>query len=450
MRPHAERSDVAGAAVTELGAVIDLGEDREPVDDAPAPHGRPGWAVLAVLVALLGGLAASGSPPPAPLRPTGDVELSLADTYAVTAEDLLLIHSPARSRLAAYDLRDGERRWQVPAPAVSYRLRSGAGLVLMRPRGTVDPAGRADPDPGTIALSAGDGRTRWRLGGTVVAIAGAPTVLVVSEIRSLAGAGRRVEGTIHGVDPVTGQPRWTLDLPAPAVLQPLPGTPARALLVHGDGRAELRALDTGAVLGRGQLPPADYGPGNPDITGGMVLLRHTTEAGSQVSAYDAGTLAPRWTRPAALDVETRSCGASACLIGVPGIRAIDPVTGAHRWFQPRWQAIEERGSLLLAFGSGSAEEAVVGAADPVTGRVLVDLHRWRPLPSADPAGPVLVTRVVVDAAGEPGTVVGVVDAAAGRVRTLDRLPPDATDCRSTATRLVCRADGRLLVWDHGG
>src|SRR4051794_30483450 len=169
--------------------MIDLGEAHGQIDDvdmlsSPANPGR-GWAPFIAAVAALLLLGGSMAPPAPRLQELLALPFEPTDTFAITAESLLLVHSPQRARLTAYDLARGQQQWQAPAPAVAYRLRSGGGLVLLRPR-----AGGLG-DPGTVALNQQTGAARWRRAGTVVAVAGAPTVLAVSEVRSLAGAGRR-------------------------------------------------------------------------------------------------------------------------------------------------------------------------------------------------------------------------------------------------------------------
>lgn len=434
--------------------VIDLGEAHGHLDDvdlltSPTPTASRGWTpVIAAIVAvlLLGG---SIAPPPPRLQEVLGLRFGPADTFALTVESMLLVHSPERGTLSAYDLGTGERRWRAAAPAVAYRLRSGGGLVLLRARGT------GPGDPGTIALAQDTGAARWRRPGTVVAVAGAPTVLAVSEVRSLAGAGRRVEGSVVGVDSVTGRTRWTVPVPLTAVLQPLPGAPARAVLVHDDGRIEVRDLETGAQLAGNRLPPADYGPDNPGVVGDTLMLRHPDDAGPMVTAYAADTLAVRWSRPATAAYDTQVCGDAACLVGRSGVRAVDPVSGAELWSRPGWRGVEQRGDHLLAFGLGADGDAAVGIVDPRTARVVVNLRRWQVLPSAVNGAAVVVTRPTMLEPTDPeqtGTLVrilvGAADPATRTVRPLGFLPTDTGDCRAAPARLVCRSGGRLVVWSY--
>ncbi len=447
MRPVVERLEPASPVV------IDLGEAHGQLDDvdiltAPPTAGR-GWTpFVAALVALL--LLGGSAAPPAPrLQELLAIPFEPTDSFAVTAESMLLAHSPARGRLTAYDLADGRERWSSPAPAVAYRLRSGGGLVLLRARS----AGPADSS--TLALAQDTGAARWRHAGTVVAVAGAPTVLAVAEVRSLSGAGRRVEGSVVGVDSATGRTRWTVPVPSTAVLQTVPGAPARALLVHDDGRAELRDLETGALLAANRLPPADYAPDNPGIVGETLVLRHPSGPTPTISAYTIGDLGLRWSRPAVAAYDTQACGGNACLVGRSGVRAVDPVSGAELWSRSGWRGVEQRGDLLLAYGLGADGDAAVGLVDAGTGRVVVDLRRWSVLPSAVPGAGVVVARSTVVPPEDPDTagttvrtLVGAADTTSRQVRPIGVLPAQTGDCRAAPARLVCRSGGRLVVWSY--
>jgi outer membrane protein assembly factor BamB len=428
--------DTAGAEPV----LIELGADHGRPDDA-APDGRtdPWLARIAVLVAMLLCVAASAAPPPPPLRELLAVPVQPADTYALTDDGLLLVHTAAAGMLAAYSMVDGRALWRAAATAPAYRMRSAGGLVLLRPQifGEVD--------PGTVALAAGTGTARWRHPGSVVSVAGAPTVVAVSQVRSLAGSGRRVQGPVVGVDPVTGRTRWSVDVPSTAVLQDLPGDPSKALLVYDNGTAELRELATGGLLAAARLPAADYGPGNPGISGGTVLLRHPSGPGYQITAYDPVTLRPRWNRPAWSAYEVRSCGRFACFVDRTGVRAVDPATGEDRWSGPGWYTVEQRGDLVLAYGAPAGAGGLIGLVDPDTGRITVDLLSWRavPGPSTDH---LLVTR---DVALGARTVVAVATPGAARPRLLGHLPHGTGDCRTAQRRLVCRStSGTLVLWSY--
>jgi outer membrane protein assembly factor BamB len=453
----------------ESGAVfIDLGLERgEPVGyGSPERATSPTWfgpALLGVLILLCTG--ASAAPARSPLSTVFSLQVGPADAYALADDGQLLAQT--FGTLTSYDLGTGRLRWQNGESTPSYRLRTGDGLVLMRPLAV------GSGDPGTTAVSVATGAARWRRAGNVVTVAGSPTLLAVSSVRSVAGAGRRVEGSIDAVDPLTGNTRWTVRVPSTAVLVSVPGpaddgagttgagttgagttgagttgartTGARMLLVRDDRTAVLHDLDTGRELARTSLPPADYGPDNPVVAGGLLLLLHPSPWGAEVSAYDPVSLRQVWTESADGAATIQSCGLLACLTGTAGIRAIDPQTGDERWSRPRWQAIGEQGPMTIAYAAADDTEPV-GVIDPDTGRVLVSLVGWRPVGGTGSGDHLLVTRAV-DAGAR--TMVAVARPGDPQPRLLADLPAGTGDCQAVPTRLVCRSMyGELVVWAY--
>jgi len=425
--------------------IIDLGLDRGEPDTYATPTRStvPGWfgpLILALL--LLISVGGSGAPAPAPLSEVLTLRVSPADSYAVTGSGQLLAQS--YGTLTSYDLADGRQQWQAAAVAPTYRLRASSGLVLLRPL-TAGPAGLS-----TTAVDMSSGAVRWRHRGSMVTIAGSPALLAVAGVRTLSTAGRRIEGPVESVDPATGATRWSFTVPSTAVLLGVPGpagSPPRMLLVHDNRTLALHDLGTGELLATAALPPADYGPENPAVSGGLILLRHPIDRGSQISAYDPVTLALRWQRPAGGAYEAQPCGALACLGGPDGVAAVDPADGAIRWYQPGWRSVEQRGGLLLAYSSQSSSTEPVGLVDPGTGRVLLDLRGWRPLTSTGGGGDqVLVTRVVEAGAR---TIVAVARPGDRQPRLLAGLPPGTGDCQAVPDRLICRStSGELIVWAY--
>jgi hypothetical protein len=205
-------------------------------------------------------------------------------------------------------------------------------------------------------------------------------------------------------------------------------------------------LTTGAELARAELPPANYGPENPTVSGGLILLRHVGQAGAIVSAYDPVTLRPVWHRTVGTAYEVRPCGPLACLTGPDGVRGIDPVTGEQRWFQAGWRTVEWRGDRMVAYADSDDDTGLVGLIDPATGRVLVDLDGWR-MVGGDGGDHVLVTRVVEAGARTMVAIAG--PGAAPGPRPLADLPPGTGDCQAVPNRLVCRStSGELQVWAY--
>jgi outer membrane protein assembly factor BamB len=423
--------------------VIDLGTERGEPDsyESPSRSTLPGWfpaAVLAVLV--LFGTTASAAPVASPLTRVFSLQVGPADAYALTGSGQLLAQT--FGTLTSYDLGTGRMGWQAGQSTPAYRLRLSEGLVLMRPWST-----RSD-DPGTTAISVATGAAQWERPGNVINLAGSSALLAVEAVRSLGGAGRRVQGPIDALDPLTGQTRWTVQVPSTAVLLGVPGpgdSGTRMLLVHDDRSLALHDLETGRLLRTGKVPPADYNPNNPAVVDGVILLRHPGERSVEISAYDPVTLKQIWTEPADGAYDIKACGMLACLTGFDGTRALDPVTGDLRWSRPEWQNVEQRGTMFLAYG-GADTSTPIGIVDPGTGRLRVDLTGWRPVGGDGGGDHLLVTRAVEAGAR---TMVAVARPGETRPRLLADLPAGTGDCQAVPGRLVCRSMyGELVVWAY--
>jgi outer membrane protein assembly factor BamB len=425
-------------------AIIDLGLDRgEPDSYAwPTRSTVPGWfGPLIVGLLVLVFTAASAAPPPPPLSPVLSLSFGPADSYAVTDAGQLLTQSSGM--LSSYDLRTGRLRWETESVTPTYRLRTGGGVVLLRPW-AIGPG-----QPSTTAISEATGVVRWQREASVVPVPGSSALVAVSAVRSVVGAGRRVEGPVESVDPRTGETQWRVEVPSTAVMLNVPGPAGQAprmLLVHDNRTMALHDLATGRLLATASLPAADYGPGNPAVAGGLIVLQYAVAGRFLVSAYDPVTLHPVWVRPAGGVAEAQPCGVLTCLAGASGVQAVDPSTGTQRWYKPGWRSVEEYGTLLVASGSPIGVGDMIGIVDPRTGRVLVDLRGWRPL-SGD-AGPdqLLVTRTLADGGRIIVAVAGPRD---GQPRPLADLPAGTGDCEAAPDRLICRSmTGELTVWAY--
>jgi outer membrane protein assembly factor BamB len=282
----------------------------------------------------------------------------------------------------------------------------------------------------------------------VVVIPGSGVLLAVSGVRS-SGSGRRVQGLVDAVGAQTGTTRWQVPVPSTAVLIPVPGPAGngpRMLLVHDDRTAAVHDLGTGSLLTSAALPAADYGPDNPTVAGGLLVLRHPTPTGRMVSAFDPVTLRLRWTRPAGYAFGVSPCGPLICLTGPDGVRAVEAGGGLQRWLRTGWRSIEQRGSVAVAYGTPAGETDPVGMIDPATGQVLVDLRGWRLVSGTGGGNHLLVTRLV-DSGSR--TMVAVAAPGGGRPRLLADLPAGTGDCQAVPDRLVCReSSGELVVWAY--
>lgn len=426
---------------------IDLGLDRGEPETyrRPTRSTVPPWlAPLVIAFVVLASSVASAAPPPPALARIFSLHLGPTDSYTVTDDGDLLTQSAGR--LSRYDLGSGALRWQAGSSAPAYRLRTSAGLVLMRPWS----AGLSGiGDPGTTAIGLTGGDVLWRRAGTVVTLTGTAALIAVTGVRSLSGNGRRVEGAVDLVDPVDGSTSWQVGVPSTAVLLAVPGppgSPARMLLVHDNRTAAVHELATGRRLVTGPLPAADYGPDNPTVNAGMILLRHPAEHGTEISAFDPVTLGLTWSRPAGDVDQVVTCGALACLTGAGGVRALDPQTGRTIWYRSGWRMVEQRGTTLLAYSAPASTSETVGIVDPATGAVVTDLRGWRPMSGATGGNDLVVTRVVEAGAR---SMVAVARPGEEQPRLIAELPPGTGDCQSAPGRLVCRSvTGELVIWAY--
>ncbi|MEU4556801.1 PQQ-binding-like beta-propeller repeat protein [Actinoplanes sp. NPDC023936] len=419
--------------------VIDLGLDR----GEPETYERPGrpttspWfapALLTVLVLLLAGASAPMRRAPV-LTPLLRIPIGPGEPYAITEGGRLLAQTGAT--LSSYHLQSGELRWSVRQDMQVSRLRTAAGMLLLRPFGRFA--------VGTTALSLSTGGHQWRNQHNVISFAGTSPLFAVDDVRTSSGPGRRVENTVQVIDPAIGDVRWQIHLRRTAVLLGVPGpadTEPRMLLIGDDQLADLYDTADGRHLASRKLPAADYDPDNPVVAGGTLLLRHPGPSGTAISAYDPADLRPLWSTTARGTDRLVPCGLLACLIGQYGVRAVDPATGDGRWQRGDWRTVEQEGTALV----GYAGQDPVALADPETGATLVDLSGWDLVPGSPGNGELLVTR---EASTSTRTMVAIAAPETRRPRLLAELPAGTGSCQSAPERLVCRSSvGELVVWAY--
>ncbi|SCG39204.1 PQQ-binding-like beta-propeller repeat protein [Micromonospora humi] len=369
------------------GPVIEL--DRPAAAPTPRPASTRRWLVAPVLAGclLLGAAAAPARPaisgPPLPAR-----------ALLLPAGALLLVADP--TTLTGYT-PTGRVTWRVPAPAGARSAASVGDLVLVTTRDS------ARQVTGTSAYAADTGRLRWRRPDRVD-VAGAAAV-AVTEVRSVADPGQRIQGAVRGVDLATGANRWSVPVPSTAVLATSPG---RVVVVHDSGLARVHDTRYGATIAETRLPPAGYAPDNPLVVGDHLVLRHPAPGGTTLSGYDLPSLTPRWQRLLPVgETPAPGCPRVLCLAGMTEWRALDAGSGAPLW---RWPG-----------GAG-----------------------WQPVPGgSDP------TRQVLLRAG--GGRASLVDVGPDGPRPGGTLPAGTRDCHLVADALACRGpDGRLTLRPAGG
>ncbi|RQX13480.1 hypothetical protein DDE19_25690 [Micromonospora ureilytica] len=382
-----------------MSVLIELGDDRgAPLDEHRPPlrlSRRWRVAVLVAVCALLGGAAPAA-------RLTPQVALAVpARATVLGAGPLLLVVDPDSNppTLSAYDAAapDGPPRWRVTVPPAAGWFAEVAGDLLLLVERDQARGARV-----TTARSMRTGQPLWRRPERVYAVGDA--AVAVSEVRSASEPGRRVEGSVHFVEPATGATRWSVPVPSTAVLRALPG---QLLLVQDNGLARLLDAHDGTERGRGRLPPANYGPDNPQVVGDHLVLRHPSGGAVALTGYDLPGLVPQWQAPAEPgELTLRPCQGLICGQDEQGRWAIDAGTGARVWTWP----------------AGARWRTVAGPRVPAEPLVILGM-------AADGR------RSLVATLGRDGH----------RLSTV--LPAGLTDCRRVGTGLICR-DGtaRMTFW----
>ncbi|MDR7325111.1 MULTISPECIES: PQQ-binding-like beta-propeller repeat protein [Catenuloplanes] len=387
---------------------------------------------MAVALALLLAFTVAGS---APVHDSGwragQLPLAAGDDFAL-AGDLLVV--AGRSTVTAYRVPLLTVIWTLPVPAAEGYSLTGTGDLLVI--GARNGVGRQQE---SLVVTAATGRLRWRHTGRLVPVPGSDVLLAVSDVRSSSGSGRRVTGTIEGID-TFGMRRWSLRLPSSAVAAPLPD--GEFLLVHDDGTTQIRGASDAVPRAAGELPPAAYAPDNPRLVGDAIVLRHPGDNTSRISGYDRRTLARRWSRTVGGLQSVDQCGDLLCLGTTIGVRALDPSDGSNAWVSQSWRRTLSWGDMTIAYGRPTGVDAELALVEPMTGGSLLDLSAWQQVTS--------VTDDVVLAhpdAARGVTLVATVASDQRSVRVLGAIPAASGGCRAGGGVLACRQGGGILgVW----
>ncbi|WP_033344799.1 PQQ-binding-like beta-propeller repeat protein [Catenuloplanes japonicus] len=414
---------------------IDLGI---PIDEPDGPGGadgfpRPSRTVLAALLAVLVAFTVAGS---GPVRSTtgwstGQLTIAAGDDFAL-AGDLLVVAE--KSTVTAYRVPDLDLVWTLPVTEAERHSLARVGDLLVI--GALNGIGRALE---SLVVHAPTGRPRWRNGGRLITLPGSDVLLAVTDVPSVSSSGRRLSGTIDGLD-AFGMRRWSIVLPSTAVVTPLPD--GRFLLVRDDGTVEIRDAADAGVRASGEFPAAAYAPDNPLLVGDTIVLRHPGENTSRISGYDAGTLEPLWSRTVGGLQSVDECGGLVCLGTTIGVRAIRADDGTNAWVSQSWRRALTWGDVTVAYGRPTGVDAQLALVEPMTGGSLLDLSAWQQVTS--------VTDAVVLAHPDPArgdTLVATVASDRRSVRVLGAIPAASGGCRAGGGVLACRQGGGILgVW----
>ena len=249
---------------------------------------------------------------------------------------------------------------------------------------------------------------------------------------------------LHGVDPATGRPRWSQTVPG-SVSTMWTGT---ALVVLSADRLTARDPATGAARHERPLPRIDGArPVWGELSGGTVLVHYGAFGqGGRVVAYDATTLADRWSR----DQPDAPENAVGC-VGLPCSKTrtdavvVDPISGQGRWNLPGSHAVD-----IVAFGEREAlwieDGEVRMVVDRYTGVPRLYLMDWTGAEPARGGGRYLLTR---PAAGGT-TELALLWPGAREELVLGAVPGDLTGCKLDVSYVACRAEQRVEVYRFPG
>ena len=435
------------------GLVIDLGQDPSSIDvDRPFPS----RSLRALAVALLLSVALAGDAGPVasafvvlatvPVAGPAEVALGSDNVFVADSSDSVVGGHTWHGEVLAYPLPGRSVRWRTWVPQVPLQLTfvPGAGVVLATAQG-----GGAGA-PRTVALDADTGRLLWSSASAVFAHAPAGSAEGLLDDQTAAGA------LVRWVDLRTGRTIWSRAVPAGGTTNLLPGgsvsDPAWVLMKGLDG-VELVAEKTGAVFTNSVLAGGGLNgtsgrqqiPDQVNVVGDRVLvLRSGGQGASTLIAFDLATFTRQWTLTGGFVGYPNVCGPLICLAG-GGLTGVDPAAGTVIWHVGGWQS----GQMIDAdhlLADGSQSGTTMGVLDVRTGRVVVRMSGWTPVP--DPA--VGLSRLVVrpDTGQNESSWFAMIDPRYGAPAPLGELPGLLSQyCQTTGDLLSCpTVHDTVQVW----
>ncbi|GAA1632430.1 hypothetical protein GCM10009828_070390 [Actinoplanes couchii] len=443
--------------------MIELGDvSGEPDGDGRAErvpefrHGTVRRLVLAGLAALcVVALGGSARPAPPLIQELWAVPFEEMDSMSV-AGGLILVqtNSDGSPSLTAYDAATGKARWSRPVGEQSTQMetveRSGV-LLLAGGQETVetdmgDGSVAVETYGGTItAVDAISGTTLWTRSGGYHLHAGPETTLLVEHGKQGDPVRFRLVRTRDG------GVVWERALPRAVdmTVQIDGDEPIRMVTATGDGEITLLDYATGAVQLVRKLPWAERSPvtgsgSSIALTPGLFLENRTTGTDGEITAYRADTLERLWSAKSGDYLWSQDCGPVICLTEENRFRAVDPLTGEHRWTGTGWPIIglSPGNEFLLLTRSDTAPQPVL--AEAATGRTVGKPGRgWVAYWDADEHYVVLLDPLVKD---YTRSVVTRFDLVTGRSTLLGTVPLTGNGrCSGTGPILACQNAGRLTV-----
>jgi hypothetical protein len=440
--------------------VIDLGVLGH-TDDAASDVGRPPparrWPGLIGAIVLVG-LFAAGSLPVAPIESIAGMPGRTLG-FAADAENLYALRE--EPSITAYSWRDGQPRWTRMLAPNEGQLYFASGRPFIRHRPCTQATGwsleRLDPRTG---------QQRWmRPGGPLTVLGSGPVSLLMVEEPSAACPLVRpplsaVQVTqqppmrLTALDADTGDTRWSFVLRSGRVVVPERRGGGWFAIWYGDGRAEVRAADTGTVSATAVLPElADGPPQSVRIIGELLVIVRTGLDGAIITAYHRDGLALAWRslfethQPApiaeiAYGPAVVGCGPMVCVPTWHQVTVLDTRTGAVLWRRDVQLGDTGSGVLLARDRDGGPHTRVL---DWRTGRDVVDLAGWDPVPMI---GEEAVSELaLVQRPDGASARLTAIDLRTGQLRPLGAISPIPSRCAMHGSRLGCLAGGDAVhLW----
>jgi outer membrane protein assembly factor BamB len=281
------------------------------------------------------------------------------------------------------------------------------------------PAGSAAANPADdrlVALDTTTGAASWTRpldpSTVVVPIAadsGSPAGMVTgSGVTTVSGLVTLApDGRWQSLDPATGLPRATVELPAAAT-------------TAGADSPSVRLVSAGRTL---------------------VLAAPLAGAGAVVlSGHDPVTLAPQWTVQLPLpsaDVVYQPCGNLLCVEGPDSTVAVDPATGTVRW---RLDGLVRQAGQRIAVATQVPATDSTRLVDVATGRVTRTLAHSIVVGTAAPAA-----RLVLSRMDGGRTTFSVLDLDTGDLREVGDATGRYDSCQADTGYLACRVTDSAAI-----
>lgn len=391
-------------------------------------RGRRGWRLAGAAATTALVLAATGAADTRPQPPlTLEFTVQVTDfNMAYDSEHLYVVEDaggPRQVTVTAYRLEDGMVRWQVPLPdSPNWLGLEGEALLVGTSPYLPD---NGSPTDRTTLLDADSGDPLGTYDGSHAGEAG--DYLLFRE--SIPGPEDEYpQQRLSAVDPVTGEPAWSLEVQRWSLDRRK--APTRLVTLDLQGTLASYDLTTGELMATvptaASTTPEDPWFEGLQTIGSHVLVQEEVDGEVTINAYDVESLRWQWSLADATTdsagqviVWPAPCGDLVCLNQPDDVpRAIDPETGATVW-SADWARTDAGTASYDAYDLGDgwlAGYALLSRflepdgdqqswlIDMETGRPVMDLRQWSPAGAYSPFA--VDSARLLTRTGEEGTWIG--------------------------------------------